>query len=450
MQITTIKIISLVIHPKHIEIIYAADEFKFMTKIFYHEIDLLQLAHKYTANTLQSLAAHIALFEGIKLCSLFPKYYDIGLIAPQLNNASLELFVSVYQGVFAQHWYENQVTDYLQPEFIYDKLLMQSTVSILDAQEIILTACGGGKDSVVAIKLLEQANLPFATMQYAHSCYGKADSQHKLISQVSDAVNAVYKHKISIFDDFMEFPLFSLYFPNNSGIVAAETPASIFISLPLMLAQGYTQLCLAHEKSANTGNLFWPAIGKEINHQWGKGFVAEKLINKYIRNNLIDNFNYFSILQPLHDIRILQHFSQYPQFIAKIHSCNVHKPWCKKCPKCAYVWLGLMAYADLEAVRAVFQQNLFDDPDLLPIFRSMLGLTAHTPFECIGEVAETRLLMKICLERGVTGKALDIFVSEILSDNSINWAAIEAKYARVYRDEHSIPTWIFNAIDEYL
>ena len=55
----------------------------------------------------------------MKLCSLFPKTYDISRIVAYLETQALELFVKIYQGVFGQHWYENQVTDYQQPEIIY-------------------------------------------------------------------------------------------------------------------------------------------------------------------------------------------------------------------------------------------------------------------------------------------------------------------------------------------
>ncbi|MEY3256907.1 MAG: hypothetical protein RLZZ29_2042, partial [Cyanobacteriota bacterium] len=212
----------------------------------------------------------------------------------------------------------------------------------------------------------------------------------------------------------------------------------------------YNYLCLAHEKSANTGNLFWDKIGQEVNHQWGKGLAAEQIIDQFIQNHLLTNFKYFSILQPIYDFRIFKNFSQYPEFIPKIHSCNVRKPWCNKCPKCAYVWLGLMAFSPQKIVNEVFYKNLFDDVDLLSTFREMVGLSEHTPFECIGGIEESRLLMKRCLKMGLTGKALDMFTEEILSDSRIDWQKIEEKYNYVYATEHAIPDWIFEKIKDQL
>ncbi|BAZ69275.1 hypothetical protein NIES4106_40460 [Fischerella sp. NIES-4106] len=451
MKISVIKIDSWTIHEHHLEIIYSADKFQFSSKIFYHDVSFSGLMKKYSQPIIQRVVAHIILFEGMKLCSLFPQYYDISVIAEYLEIEVLDLFVQIYQGVFGQHWYENKITNYQQPEIICSqKLGVSQPTSILGDHQTILAGCGGGKDSILAMKILEEAGISFASMQYSHSVYGKADFQHNLISQVLEFVNPIAKHQISIYDDFTDFPFLKLYFPENSGITAPETPVSIFESLILILDKGYRYLCLAHEKSANTGNLFWDEIGKEVNHQWGKGLVAEQILDQFIQQHLFSNFKYFSILQPIYDFRIFQKLSKYPELIPKIHSCNVKKPWCKKCSKCAYVWLGLMAFSQHNLVNEVFENNLFDDIDLLPIFREMLGLGEHTPFECIGEIEESRLLMRRCLERGITGKALDMFTEEILSDTRIDWQNIEHKYNFIYATEHAVPDWIYDQINNNL
>ncbi|AFZ24700.1 hypothetical protein Cylst_2487 [Cylindrospermum stagnale PCC 7417] len=449
MKIEVIKIDELKIHEHHLDIIYSADKFKFCTKVFYHDVSFSALKIKYPQKLIEGIAAHIALFEGMKLCSLFPKYYDISVIAEHLEKPVLDLFGKIYQGVFAQHWYENNVSDYQQPEIIYSQVSLEKSnpFPILGDNSTILAGCGGGKDSILAMKMLQEVDIPFASMQYSHSVYGKADIQHNLISGVLEHVKPVKNHKISIYDDFIDFPFLQLYFPENSGITVPETPVSIFESLFIMLDGGYHYLSLAHEKSANTGNLFWEELGLEVNHQWGKSFVAEQILDQFIRENLLSNFQYFSLLQPIYDFRIFKNFSKYPEVLPKIHSCNIQKPWCKKCPKCAYVWVGLMAFFQPDIVDAVFEVNLFNDEDLLTTFRQMVGLTKHTPFECIGEIDESRLMIKKCLEKGLSGKALDMFAQEILPDPAINWQKLEAKYDRVYQTEHSIPNWLFTQIE---
>ncbi|MEO1559530.1 MAG: hypothetical protein AAFS12_07790, partial [Cyanobacteria bacterium J06632_19] len=123
MNIEVVKIDDLTVHEHHLDIIYSADKFKFSTKVYYHDVSFSYLKEKYSQQVIQRIVAHIALFEGMKLCSLFPKYYDISEIAEHLEKPVLDLFVKIYQGVFAQHWYENQVTDYQQPEIIYSGIL---------------------------------------------------------------------------------------------------------------------------------------------------------------------------------------------------------------------------------------------------------------------------------------------------------------------------------------
>ncbi len=458
--VTQIAIHYLAVHDHHLEIGYRADQFQFATKVFYHDVSLHELRSRYPHPLIDTITAHIALFEGMKLCSLFPETYDISSVAEYLFPETLALFLQIYAGVFAQHWYENQVTNYRGPELIYPGKTLGESMAQWGAIALdqphptqdstplptILTGCGGGKDSVLAMKLLEAANIPFATMQYSHSVYGKADAQHQLIEDVLTCTNPVRSHRISIYDDFLDDPLFPLYFPNNSGITAPETPVSVFESLLLALQWNYAYLNLAHEKSANKGNLFWDAIGQEVNHQWGKSFEAETLLNQFIQNYFISNFTYFSLLQPLYDLRIFASLARYPEVVPKIHSCNIQKPWCKKCPKCAYVWLGLMAAFPTDLVDAVFQRNLFDDPDLALIFRQMIGLEAHTPFECIGEVDESRLNMRRCLEKGATGNALEVFAAEVLGDAGIDWEAIAQKYNHVYTENSGIPPWVMQRV----
>ena len=449
--IEVIKIDRLAIFEHHLDILYCADQFTFSTKVFYHDIDFYDLISAYSQEVVNSIAAHIALFEGMKFCSLFPQYYDISIIADHLSSKALDIFLKVYQGVFSQHRYENNRIDYIGPQFvIVDRNLGQSQATeIMTDHSAILTGCGGGKDSILAMKIFEEAKIPFASLQYSHSVYGKAENQHNLIADVLEYTTPIKKHLISIYDDFISHPFLSLYCPENSGIIAPETPVSIFESLFVILHGGYRYLCLAHEKSANTGNFYWNENDCEVNHQWGKSFEAESLLNQYVKENLLSNFTYFSILQPLYDFRIFKNLARYPEVLPKIHSCNVQKPWCKKCAKCAYVWLGLMAAFPPEQIDLIFQKNLLDDPDLLLIFKQLLGLTQHTPFECIGEIDESRLNMKKCLEKGLYGQSLDLFKNTILKDQSIEWQKIEQKYDQVYETDHSIPDWVFNQIKSF-
>ncbi|MCX5963861.1 MAG: hypothetical protein NT070_12200 [Cyanobacteria bacterium] len=55
-----------------------------------------------------------------------------------------------------------------------------------------------------------------------------------------------------------------------------------------------------------------------------------------------------------------------------------------------------------------------------------------------------------CWEKGLSGKALDLFQETFLQDSSIDWFAIEQKYDRVYETEHNIPDFVLSRIKPYL
>jgi hypothetical protein len=67
---------------------------------------------------------------------------------------------------------------------------------------------------------------------------------------------------------------------------------------------------------------------------------------------------------------------------------HVDKPWCKKCPKCAYVWFGYLAYFEKSLVDQIFGSNPFDDEDLIIHYKNMTGIEGHRSFECIGNIEE--------------------------------------------------------------
>ena len=68
-----------------------------------------------------------------------------------------------------------------------------------------------------------------------------------------------------------------------------------------------------------------------------------------------------------------------------------------------------MAYLNTEKVQQIFVDNLFDMETNQLWFYQMLGLGKHTPFECIGQIKETRLAFELCYRKGLKGKAMDMY-----------------------------------------
>lgn len=424
---------------------FGLDDLRFQATYWYGDVDLPALERRYGEPFLQKIYFHLMAFEVMKLVSLAPATLDLGPFAHFHTAAFEALWQQMVNRVWAQWRYENGLPDYRGPRLCTASMAEKIVpVTIQPGTVDFLSFCGGGKDSYVAMKLLEAATVPYASFAYSHSSYGQAQRQHALIGGLLDYGQPRARHHLWAYDTLTDTPLQTLY-PEyqTQGMTAAETPASIFAALPLVLQHGYRYLVLGHERSANVGNLIWECTGEEVNHQWGKSFAAEQLLNRYLQQELITNCTYFSVLQPIHDTVIFSLLSGHPAGVSATHSCNLHKPWCCRCPKCAYVWLNYMAYLDVELVNEIFQVNLFDLPENQLWFQQMLGLTEHTPFECIGQIEEARLAFELCRRKGLTGQAMTMYCEAF---PTLDVRPIVDRFFTVHHTEQQIPTVIAGPI----
>ena len=334
----------------------ALDHRTFHLAVTYEDVELAD----------ERIAVHVALFH---FNALLADAITLGPYARYATQDLRDTYRAVFRNVWAQWRYEQNLPDDEGPRFIDPVAPAIAPARI--AGDALLAFCGGGKDSVVAAKLLHRGGIPFATLGYSCSIYGDADMQHALIERVAAVTGRTRAERIRIEDD-IDAPL------------RAETPASVFTALPLALARGYRYLAVGHERSANTPNFVWN--GEPVNHQWGKSFAAEQLLDRYIQT--LADVRYFSLLQPVHDEVIFRLLARDAALAPLTHSCNVEKPWCCRCPKCVYVWLQMAAHLPRDIVEATFPRRIDDTND--DIFHALL---TRTPFECVGSVPECHLAM---------------------------------------------------------
>ncbi len=385
---------------------FSLDELSFSTVYWYPDTDLDDLERRFGHEFVERLFTHAALFEVNKLVSLRPQTVDLGPYAHHHTEALEQLWTTVLHKVWAQWRYENGLPDERPPRFVSAPRASRAAPVRRDRDGGgVLLFSGGGKDSLVSMKLLERAGIPFASFAYASTAYGPAAPQFRVIDALLDHGTPTRRHRLIVLDDFLDAPVLELY-GDDLGvrtITTAETPSSIFAALPLLLAHGYPHAVLGHEASANRGNLVWGATGEEVNHQWGKSVEAERLLDDYVRSELVSDIGVFSALMPIHDVVIFELLRSDEAALGATHSCNVAKPWCRRCPKCAYVWLNYRAHLSVEPVAAMFPEDLLEIPENQAFFRDMAGLGEHTPFECIGQVEETHLALALTEARGLTG-----------------------------------------------
>jgi len=426
---------------------YGFDDLSFSTTYWYADVDLLELEARHGREAMERLYFHIAAFEANKLVSLRPEKLDLGPFARFHSRAFAALWSEVAHRVWGQWRYEHDDPDYPGPEIEGSPsgLAGRALSARTEPREVeTLCFCGGGKDSLVALRSLERAGIPCDSLAYSSSIYGNAEPQHALIDGLLDHTAVRERRRLWIFDDFLDSPVTHLNPELGSrSLLAAETPASVFATLPLALAHGYRHLVVAHEHSADFGNLLWRRTGEEINHQWGKSLEAERLLADYVQSELVTEVEYFSLLKPIGDTLIFNLLSGDPAAVRGTHSCNVRKPWCGRCPKCAYVWLGFMAYLPVEEVAPMFGENLLDRPENQLSYRQMLGLEEHTPFECIGTVGETRLAFALCHRKGLRGEAMETFLDEV---PEVELEVALDRYLQIH-PQHSIPPQIFARVE---
>jgi hypothetical protein len=389
---------------------YDVDGLAFTNTLWYPGCDLLVLEERFGTEVMENIYFHIAAFEMNKLCSLGLEEVDFGPFTSFVTDEFVAVWQDVLDGVWAQWRYENgrpaqAPTEVRRP----DDAVRVGPRAAPDGPRPHLVFCGGGKDSLVASSLMSEIGEPHDLFVYTSSVYGPAQRQLDIIGGLVRHLSPGEVHTMSCYDDFLDSPV--LRTRPGLGIrtlTAAETPASVVEALPVVLQHGYRSLVLGHERSADTGNLVWEATGEEVNHQWGKSWAAETLLAAYVRDHLVSNLEVFSILKPVHDVVIFGALRELPwDAVAATHSCNEVKPWCKRCAKCVYVWLSLLAYLDADRVRALFGEDLFELVELAPITDQLLGLGEHTPFECIGQAEESRVAWELCRAKGLTGPLME-------------------------------------------
>ncbi|WP_299321894.1 hypothetical protein [Parasphingopyxis sp.] len=404
---TTLLLADIAIARNAVEARYRIADLSFSTAIWYDSVDFDDLRARFGADFVERLGFHIAAFEMNKVASLKPARIDWGKYGHFADADFNRLWASIFENVWAQWRYENRITDYRVPELPEPAAPTAEPVARDLPDDCYLAFCGGGKDSLLTLSLLGELGVSYDSLAYSASFYGTAPKQHALIDRLLDHGAPRRRHKQWVSDQFLDVPVTELR-PDFGveHITAAETPSSIFAALPIVLAHGHRYICLAHERSADTGQVEWN--GEDINHQWGKSFAAEALLNGYIRDHLIADFDYFSILKPVYDVTIFAALTGVEDAVPATHSCNISKPWCLACPKCLYVWLGYAAFLDRETMIATFGDvNLLDREENIFTYRQLVGLEDQLPFECIGQAREAALFMRLAERRGWSGCAIE-------------------------------------------
>jgi hypothetical protein len=177
------------------------------------------------------------------------------------------------------------------------------------------------------------------------------------------------------------------------------------------------------------------------------------MFRSYLKDTVGTTVDYFSLLRPMSELKIAELFSKMPQYFDSATSCNTNwrilkdtpsDRWCRKCPKCAFVFAIFAAFLSEKEVTTMFGGNLFEDEGLLPLYRELLGTEAFKPFECVGTPDETRAAFVLIKKGKKFSKTpvMKMFEKEVQKEIKDEDALVAE--ALKMKTQHCIPTALQN------
>ncbi|QQR69626.1 MAG: endonuclease domain-containing protein [Alphaproteobacteria bacterium] len=252
-------------------------------------------------------------------------------------------------------------------------------------------AVGGGKDSIVTIEAARQAGqTPFLFAM------GGVGGPARPIAQTIQVAGFPALHAVRRIDP-------ALIELNKTGVLNGHVPVTAILSAILAagaILYGYDAILLSNERSASVANL--SLNGTEVNHQYSKSLEFERGFAQTLARLVSPDIAYFSLLRPLSEVAIARRFARHRAYHDIFTSCNKAfrqdesrrgRGWCGDCPKCRFVFLALAPFMAKDRLIDIFGRNLLDDSAQVSGFAELAGLENFKPFECVGEVEESAILL---------------------------------------------------------
>lgn len=327
---------------------------------------------------------------------------------------------TLYRNGLGEFFYLMQIDFRNLIKFPYDDSVVEPVSSPFARPARALLLNGAGKDSILSAELLKASSVPFDFFSFAPT-----PAHLRIAGLVGAKTISVNRRR----DPWL-----------NAIIQGAYPSVSTFTFIATLLAEllGYNAIIFSNERSADFGNLDY--LGLKVNHQWCKSSEAEKMINDYIQRYITPDISTRSLLREFSELEIVQRFVRYPQYLYDVTSCNTYfcltrleqslartNYWCKRCPKCVFLFACFSAFLPKDELVNIFGADLYAHKRLLPLFRRILGLEGFKPFDCVGEPEEMILAMHYArLRKEYNGtRAMKLFEAHFPSSN--DFAILEQK-----------------------
>lgn len=344
-------------------------------------------------STLQALS----LILGINYWCIFPSK-NIHIEGFTLTREQAQFWDALYLNGLGEFFYEMQMDFRGLIAFPWEAAACAPAATRFALPSRALLLNGAGKDSILSAEMLKESGQPFDFFAFAST-----PAHARVAVLVGARTIRAYRRR-----DWRANFTSSLF-----SVSTAYPSVSTFTFVAVLLAEllGYDSLVFSNERSADYGNFMYR--GLPVNHQWCKSSTAEQMTNSYIQQFITPSITARSLLREFSELEIVRRFVQYPQYLRCVTSCNNYfwlpRPvqrlrrkayWCKRCPKCVFLFACFAAFLPKREVVAMFGGNLFADARLIPLFKSILGVEGFKPLDCVGEPEEMILAMHLASRTG--------------------------------------------------
>lgn len=407
---TKLTVETIQILPHRLFLLLKLDDILFNVSTWFPSINLHAMASSLGELQTRKLLFHSILFDLQSFMSAGTEVIDVTAFDIPIHGDLASLWAECGKNQWAEWRYENNLPYFPTPKLVGCNSLNHQR-SVLTTESGILLMFSGGKDSLASSIVLDEMGVNYDTFFVLQSKDGRMDLQRQLIGNVLKSTKSHRHHEVMLFEDYIMAPIEACTKYKFKGIADgfAETVSCMFKSVLYAAALNFDSVVLGNEAAADEANFTWDLTGEAVNHQWGKTLTAETSINSYVNKHLISNLHFTSPLRKMHDPDIFGVVKSRLEALRHCHSCNKFKPWCKRCSKCCYIWLSYCAYIGYNFAYSVFRENLFDISENVQVFRKLY--IGPKPFDCVGRKEDVIQAFKICIERGINGRAIDEFKS---------------------------------------
>jgi hypothetical protein len=313
----------------------------------------------------------------------------------RLSGDDARFWGEVYTLGLGEFFYRNEIdpTDRASFHGAADRDARAASVPVSSGPAIVLW--GGGKDSVVSHEILEAAGEPHELLSIGRRDWEWVRRSAELTGRTLHVVARRLDPKLH---ELNAAGALNGHVPVSAILAAAGTLVAVLTGRPALIA--------SNESSASHGNATWHGI--DVNHQWSKSLAFERNFRRWLRDNVHPGPDYFSLLRPLTELRIVKAFATHPEYFGAVTSCNANfkqsgqakRRFCLTCPKCVFVSLMARPWLDDAGYHALFGGDALADPANLTYVEELLGVRGQKPFECVGTPEETAAAIHLARQRG--------------------------------------------------